>query len=387
MRFLLFILFLVLNVKSVFAYPDFISYGYKSCLTCHFTAGGGGALNDYGRALYATEITARSFANQNLTEEQMGDSSGFLGSTELPNWLRPAFKYRGLWVRRSAFESSAVERFIQMQADAYLTVPLDKKQKYVISASIGYQPVPDRLRSLPASEQPSEWVSREHYFRWQASRNLFVYLGLLDKMYGIRHADHTAVNRSLLGFGQNDQSHGALVFWSNNKWTFAGHGFIGNLSQEAAVRQVGGSFFSEYDLGQNHVIGTSLLVSGSEVLEQQRAAFHTRYGFAKGRSLMYETGFKADKPKNTGEMTTGWYNYFQGLIAWKRGYNFLTTFQTYNDQLSSNSTIDSRWGLGVLAFPFPRTEVRAELLNSRRSSTSPASKDQWTAQAQVHLSW
>lgn len=376
-----------LSSLQAWAYPDFISYGYKSCMTCHYTAGGGGALNDYGRALFATEITARSFFNKGKSEEQMGNEAGFFGSTQMPSWLRPAFKYRGLWVRRNAFESSATEKFIQMQADAYLTVPLDKKQKYVLSASIGYQPVPDRLKSLPASEQPAEWVSREYFFRWQASRNLFVYLGLMDKMFGIRHADHTAVNRGLLGLGQNDQSHGALVFWSNNKWTFSGHGFVGNLSQDSAVRQVGGSFFSEYDMGGNHVIGTSVLASQSEVLEQQRLAFHTRYGFAKGRSLMYETGFKSDKPKSTGETTTGWYNYFQGLIAWKRGYNLLTTFQTYNDKMTSSSVIDSRWGIGVLAFPFPRTEVRAELLNARRSSTSPASNDQWTAQAQVHLSW
>ncbi|MBC7464797.1 MAG: hypothetical protein H7256_02295, partial [Bdellovibrio sp.] len=36
------------------AYPDFISYGYRTCITCHYNGQGGGALNDYGRAVWAS---------------------------------------------------------------------------------------------------------------------------------------------------------------------------------------------------------------------------------------------------------------------------------------------------------------------------------------------
>ena len=58
-----------------FAYPDFISYGYKSCLTCHYNGQGSGALNDYGRALFASEFTARTFTSKK--PDQLADQSGF----------------------------------------------------------------------------------------------------------------------------------------------------------------------------------------------------------------------------------------------------------------------------------------------------------------------
>ena len=58
----LFILFIFFSI-SAFAYPDFISYGYNSCLNCHYNGMGGGPLTDYGRSLFATEITARTFVS------------------------------------------------------------------------------------------------------------------------------------------------------------------------------------------------------------------------------------------------------------------------------------------------------------------------------------
>jgi hypothetical protein len=46
------------------AYPDFISYGYKSCMTCHYSGAGSGQLNDYGWALFASEFTSNLFTNK-----------------------------------------------------------------------------------------------------------------------------------------------------------------------------------------------------------------------------------------------------------------------------------------------------------------------------------
>lgn len=97
--------------SKAFAYPDFISYGYKACMTCHYTGGGGGALNDYGKAVFASELTARTFTDK--TPDEMGESSGFLGSKELPWWIRPGVKYRGLWFRRNVWDSNKTDRLYQ----------------------------------------------------------------------------------------------------------------------------------------------------------------------------------------------------------------------------------------------------------------------------------
>ena len=53
------IIFTLLPVKFVHAYPEFIGYGYGSCLTCHYNGAGGGPLSDYGRSLFAVEIAAK----------------------------------------------------------------------------------------------------------------------------------------------------------------------------------------------------------------------------------------------------------------------------------------------------------------------------------------
>src|SRR6185312_17179249 len=86
------------------AYPEFIAYGYSSCLTCHFNGNGGGPLNDYGRALWSAEIAGRAFTSK--TEDQLGQSSGFFGSTELPYWIRPGLKMRDLEMESSPGSST-----------------------------------------------------------------------------------------------------------------------------------------------------------------------------------------------------------------------------------------------------------------------------------------
>ncbi|NJL24888.1 MAG: hypothetical protein HC902_06755 [Calothrix sp. SM1_5_4] len=115
------------------AYPDFVSYGYRSCMTCHYNAAGGGPLSDYGRALWAAEIAGKPFWTRK-TDEQLGQSSGFVGNVEsLPYWLRPYAKYRGLYYLTSPGEPDSVARWIQMQADAGLTISLDPDGKWILS--------------------------------------------------------------------------------------------------------------------------------------------------------------------------------------------------------------------------------------------------------------
>lgn len=68
---------------SARAYPDFIGYGYSSCLTCHFNGLGGGPLSDYGRSLWSAEIASRALYPKSMTDEDIGNQSGFLGSVPL----------------------------------------------------------------------------------------------------------------------------------------------------------------------------------------------------------------------------------------------------------------------------------------------------------------
>src|SRR5689334_1707948 len=114
---------------TAYAYPEFIGFNYSSCLTCHYNANGNGPLNDYGRALWSAEIAGRLFSG-NKTEDQLGESSGFLGSTQLPWWIRPGIKARDMYYRTSPGGTGVSSRNIVMQAEANAALFLDHDQKY-----------------------------------------------------------------------------------------------------------------------------------------------------------------------------------------------------------------------------------------------------------------
>lgn len=375
---LLFLLSLV-GYEKAYSYADFIGYGYGSCMTCHYNGQGNGPLTDYGRALWSAEIASRAFYDKKLTDEQLGERSGFLGAKEIPWWIRPSLKYRGLWLRTDPGSSVSSTKFINMQLDANLAIHLDQDQKYVFVFNQGY---------LPASSSGAEkstTISREHYFRYQVNQDFYAYLGLMDKVYGIRIIDHTAYSRSKTGLAQNDQSHGFILQYLKQPYEYTFNLFLGNLSQDADLRQKGFSIMIEKDRHQYHRLGSAVLISQNDYLNLARLEVHSKFGFGKGNSLLAELGIIQNKPKN-GDTTTSDYLLIESLARISRGYHFLSQIEYYNATMSSKSPDQMRWSLGFLMFPAPRFEVRTQLVNGRSMTDSGVSKDQWSMQGQLHVS-
>src|SRR5690606_24128678 len=132
--------------------------------------------------------------------------------------------------------------------------------------------------------------SREHYIGYRFTPKFGIYVGLMDKVFGIRIPDHIAFSRSTNGLAMNDQSHGVLVHTGGEKWELGLNAFVGNLSQDAELRQVGGSAKFEYDVASKMRIGASVLSSKSDFLEMYVNAFHGKFGVGKGSALMVEIG-------------------------------------------------------------------------------------------------
>ena len=348
---------------------------------------GSGPLNDYGRALFATEITANS---SGTSEDQLSDESGFLGSTEIPWWIRPGAKFRGMFYKTKLENNdNSVNRFIPMQANLNVALLLDKKAENIIVASFDYAPTPSRFKSS-TERPPANWLSKEHYYRWQIQKGLLLYVGLMDKPFGLRHPDHTAFDRGFDGFGlsQNDQSHGLTIQYSTEAVDLYLNTFFGNMSQDAELRQKGFSLMSEYSTSKNVVVGFSYLQSKNDYLDMTRTSVHTRVGFAKGKSIMAELGLRKDVPLLIADpTTTGAFTYVQALIALERGYNLLTTYQIYKDDLTNSGVTRNKLGLGALMFPWKKTEFRTEIINDRTVAEQNTTDDTWSLQAQVHLSW
>ncbi len=145
-------MFLLFMSSTSWSYPDFIGYGYRSCVTCHYNGSGGGALNDYGRAVWASEITSKAIFHRRKTDEQMAESSGFLGKWQLPWWIRPGIKYRGMNLIRDPGSKGQIEQWINMQGEVNGAFFLDKDQKYTLYGSYGFRPLPARFVDRPGKK-------------------------------------------------------------------------------------------------------------------------------------------------------------------------------------------------------------------------------------------
>jgi hypothetical protein len=370
---------------SAWAYPEFIGYKYSSCLTCHFNGNGGGPLSDYGRALWSAEIAGR-WLSHGKTEDQLSQSSGFLGSKPLPWWVRPGFKTRYLEVRGNPGGSGGISQSILMQMDLNLALFFDKDQKYAFVGSYGFAPQPLRLQNKFNAEKLKDWISREHYFRWQAKDSLWVYIGMMDKPFGIRQVDHTAFSREKTGVAQNDQSHGILVQTVKEKYEWSVNAFAGNLYQSADLRQVGASTLYEYEILPAQRIGASALASTNKYLKEERLAVHFRRGLGYGSALLLELGLIRNTPKGA-TAQLGYYSYAEAIQRMIRGYHLFVSGQSYQQQLKASQEDQFRFDFGFLMFPMARTEFRLQLENARSfSDSADVGRESWAALAQVHLS-
>lgn len=385
MRLLIYVTLATLLFPAVtLAYPEFIGYKYTSCVTCHYNSQGNGPLNDYGRALWSSEIAGRLFSG-NKTAEELGESSGFLGKTKMWWWLRPSIKARQLAYHTNPGKSTSDTRFVTMQADANIALHLDKKQKYVLIGTFGYAPVPYRIKNQPGASKPDEWISREHYLRWQSTKNLWLYAGMMDKVYGIRINNHTAYSRARTGLAQNDQAHGIVAHYIEKNWEASFNGFLGNMNQQSELRQEGFSAMFEYHLDKYHVVGSSILMSSNDFIELNRFGLHSKTGYGNGASMLFEVGILNDKPKNL-ESKMGYYLFSQAMQRLVRGYHFFIAGQAYKEDLSGQYADNLKVSTGFLMFPMARTELRVEVENTRKLTRTEVQPDIWAVLAQFHIS-
>jgi hypothetical protein len=375
--------------RAATAYPEFIGYGYSTCITCHYNGNGGGPLSDYGRALWSSEIASRALFPSNVTDERLAAASGFLGPVELPVWFRPHIKYRGLAYRMNPGSASTdSSHYYHMQADAGFTLQ-DSMSKYLATITWGRMVAPSEAN---LDTGLTRFLAREYYARVEFVKTWWIYAGLIEKVFGIRNIDHTSYQRTYQGFNVvNDdpngvgESQGVILQKVEDKWEVSANYFFGNPYDDPIYRQRGFSMTSEFEIGENKRLGASIFSASSDVLKKQMAAVHYRQQIAKGSALMAEWGLIQDQVPSASQ-SIGSYSLLQGLVSLSRGYNLKTTIERYNQTFSPNSPDQWKWSFGFLMFPLPRFEFRAEVVNFRQFTSQGSSDDSWALEGQVHVS-
>lgn len=376
----------ILAAQSAHSYATFIGYGYSSCLTCHVNGQGSGPLNDYGRALFSAEIASRALYPKSMSDEQIAAQSGFLGSKELPYWIRPHIKYRELHFRRGFRGPNEQKYFYRMQADFGATFAADPDNKYI--AMINFGNLNERGEGTPNKR----YLAREYYVRAQVAEKYFVYLGLMEKVYGIRRVEHTSNQRGPQGFNYylnsptgHAQSEGVMLQKIEEQYDITLNYFWGNPHDTERVRHKGFGAMWEWEFLEKRRIGASAQNAKSELNKKELYGIHYRHGFSKGSGLIFEYGLITDE--NTGTpKTRGSYNLIETLIHLTRGYNLRTEITRYNQDFKASSPDQWQWGIGLLAFPIPRLEVRADVINGREFSDQGVPDDQWQFLGQIHVS-
>ena len=332
----------------------------------------------------ATAISDRIFLSKRATEEQITKSSDFfMGKsklTEKKKWFRPSGSYRGLYMIQN-FNDNASKEDTYITMDASVAVAMSFfEDKLIAVGQIGYAPIPRTLQGQ--SQKVEEYRSREYYIGYRIEKEIGIYAGLMDKVYGIRVPDHTAYSRKVTGNDQNDQTHGVLAHYSVDPIEIGVHAFVGNLVQDADLRQRGVSAQIEYSTSTYTRVGASVLSSRSDYQDINAQALHVRAGTGKGNSTMLEIGEVQKQPEDS-DKTKGRYLFLQNHLNFRRGlYGIMTVEANQTDIDTRNYT--ARFGPGVQWFPNQKIEIRSDIYNTKTYGTS-AIADTWLFTGQLHL--
>jgi hypothetical protein len=372
----------LLSPSSSLAYPAFIGYGYTSCQVCHFNAFGNGPLTDYGRALGANTIAAKTFQNH-LSDEEVALASGFLGKTSLPDWIRPAVDFRGLLLYSELQSDEKKRRFIPMQLDAALTL-ISPNRKHWISATLGYLPLRKNLGGGDELNDRPPLISREHYVSVEVNDQTRVMAGMMDIPFGLRIPDHTAFSRSSTQLAQNDQAHLLLLHRFGETYELGLSAIAGNLFQDGDLQQRGGALLVEYDLYEKIRVGHSTLYTSNDFRSRFMNAAHARIGTGQGSAVLFELGFVSQKTELPSSNLRSYF-LIENMIRFSRGVHILLIGEYSTNDTFKSASRSLRVGPALQYFITNRLEWRSDLQVTRPLNGSTVEKDSVDLLSQVHL--
>jgi len=373
-------IFTLLVVQNIKAYPQFVGLGYTSCITCHYNPSGNGPLNDYGRAIGSTGVAADWFYSAEDTEEDIVSRSGFFfNKPDTNSWIKPSFDYRGLFFQNNYGKDTQDNEFINMMADFNIVIK-SKDNKFFLSYTIGYAPVRENLEQ--SGIDYDKYRVREAYAGYRLSPDFGLYLGLNDKIYGIRIAEHSNYSRAVNNLSQNDQSLGLQFHYSKPSFEVSGGYFVGNPVQDEKLRQKGFSVKADYVVAHKASVGVSVLSSKNEYLKQFMSAFHVKSAVGKGSAVLLEVGQVKKQSVSGAKESSEFYGYGQSYLNIMRGVYLINSLEFYQN---SNKDLNMKAGPGIQIFPSQKLEFRFEVYNTRVISSDQSTEDKWDLLSQIHV--
>jgi hypothetical protein len=367
--------------QNLYAYPNFISYGYQSCMGCHYHPNGNGPLNDYGRVVAASAIADRLLWPSKTSDEEIAQRSSFFFGPQPVAWLRPSFSYRSLRLERNFRESTQETIAIPMDTSAALVAKFLAEDRLIFVGQVSF--ASDQERKV--HPQSKRYYSREHYVGYRPARQFGLYAGLMDKAFGLRVVDHIAYSRILTANTQYDQTHGLLLHYLDKRFELSVQPFFGNFSYEENSRTRGISVLGEVATSKKQRLGASLQNSESRFVRTHAAAVHARIGLGEeGHSVLAELGRTYNNLKDSKDTTRSLYLFNQNHFLLRRGL-FLVATVEYQRENEDKRSYQYRLAPGVQFFPMQRLEFRSDLYRTTRVNEGGKARSSWDLTMQFHL--
>jgi hypothetical protein len=195
------------------AYPQFqLSTGADRCQACHFSPGGGGLLNDYGRDEAGDTISGK------------GDGRFLYGAWTPPDWIALGADLRVAGGFKDAIGPEIVDGRGTQDVPYALAFPMqtDLYARFGHATGLSFTVIAGlRESARPTGHAESDVIdmlaSREHYVMYQGDQ-WYVRAGRFFPIYGIRTQDHTAYIRKFLDLGLLQEPYGAAAGYFGTGW-------------------------------------------------------------------------------------------------------------------------------------------------------------------------
>ena len=361
---------LALLFSSVcWSYPQFISYGYNKCISCHYNPYGNGPLTDYGRAVSATVISSKQFHSKGSTDEKLSDRSGFFFRKSSNSFFRPSFDYRGLGLIKDQRDKKE-NFYLHMQTELNAVIQ-SSDAKYVASFTHAFIP------SETSKTRETEYYAKDYYIGFRPSSKFGLYIGRMDKVFGIRVADHTQISRRLT---KNDQYSASDQLMIHSAWKYFEFGISAFEHNDQFIKQtprtgVSGKF--EFFTNTRHKIGFSYMLDEKDSIETTYTAIHGKHQLGKMNSLIFELGQVESNNISTN------YSFVETLYNIIPG-GFFRFFFEYA-KTEENDFKNINMGPGFRYFPFQRLELNLDFRTKKLLGNKLNQRDSLDLTGQIHI--
>jgi hypothetical protein len=320
---------LVSSSQKAEAYPELIRHGYSNCVSCHVNLGGGGVLNEYGRALSLEALSTWG------SEEEAKTAYGLFAQ---PEWLNSAVEVRGLSMAIDQPQALTL-RSILMQADLEGAVTLGN---FTVLATAGYL------------EAEDAFVSRRHFAQYRISDTLAVRAGKFFPVFGLMNAEHASFVRQRNGFDQSQESYNLEASYVGEAWSAFLAGILASTDRALYEGETGISASASRFFGNRFKLGASILRASSEDgVDRTLGGIHAALGFT---SRFFYLG-ELDLTRVS--QTDGWSSYQKLDYEPIQGVHFFVTDE-FTDPDRNSEGYTHRYGPGFQFFPRPHVELQLQ---------------------------